>query len=617
MTNNNYSTNKYISGHYFRIFILAAAALLLAAITCAYKPYAAVSQEAFEIQRYEMQAKVNKDHSFEIKKTVTVNLPSDRNDLKLVLAPDNSIITDISAEGQNYVTLVENGTRYINITSPKNLKAGIHVITIDYTLNELHERNELSDKFYLNVLLPEWRHPIGSIDIKLTLPEDFDYQDLQYYAGRFGIQDTGKKIKFKVDQKSGVVTLAGERIPENYGITVMADLPNGYWVDALDGSRFLYAGLGIIGAILAICFILWFIGGRDPKTGKIKQTHPVEGISPVEVGFIFDGKIRNRDIIALIIYLGTRGCLRISEYAPKRFQFTRLEEPKAEQKFIRNAYNILFEDVYEGRSIDLDEATPRLKRIMKAIELDIESGFSTSDMLPRTPVSKVFRVISLIIAGISAGLIPLLGAAYQYIAPSTAEIGLTSLTAVVALALTCYMYDREDTRDDNLQTAGTIGFGLGYVAIIGYEVVKLALLTNDYIVCIGIFAAYMLMMLLVLLMQARGKGNAELVAKYRALRKYIYRAKPKDVMDAFKEDKNYYYDIVPYAYLFLGLETWAKTFKWMGVPEPVWYSDDIEGHAITHAAHKDTTLDVARTIKSFARSAEARLDAMSRYNIHR
>lgn len=576
-----------------------------------------VSQDAFEIEKYEQTTTINKDHSYDVNKTLTVNVPEKMKAMKLVLSSGGSIIRNINAGELAYATSSENGTQYITITQPEVLEAGRHKITMSYKIVEFAERNPNKDTLYFNALLPEWRQPLGAVDITVNVPDDFVWSDIQYYAGQFGISDDGSKVNFDVSEKNGTIHITGDRIPANFGITLMGDLPDGYWTDPLDGIVFIYIGAGILGLMVLVCFIMWIIGGRDPKMSRPKQTRPIDGISPAELGYIFDGKVKNKDIIALLLYLATSGYIRISEYAPRKYRLYRLAEPKNEEKYIRTAFNILFEGVYEERSIDLDDAWPRLARIMKVIKIDIESGFSSSDMLAQKPISRVFRVISGIIATAAVAIISQLQYAYQYIDLSYASAAISAVLSAAILVGVCVIYDKADFDNNRKHRALFTIVSILYAAVPGYHLLYLGRISKAHMLCAAMLLIMVVMMILVTLMISRGKGNAKLVARYRALRRFVYKPDPKTVAENQKSDPQYCYKMVPYSYLFHGLEVWAKTFRWMDLPELEWYSDDIEGHAITHGAHKQTTIDVAKSMKSFCRTLEIGLDSMHRIHLHK
>ena len=59
-----------------------------------------------------------------------------------------------------------------------------------------------------------------------------------------------------------------------------------------------------------------------------------------------------------------------------------------------------------------------------------------------------------------------------------------------------------------------------------------------------------------------------------------------------------------YALAFGSEEAWAISFLTLDVPEPEWYSDEIEGHAYSNLRLAPTTIDYARDLRSFIRSFE-------------
>ena len=106
----------------------------------------------------------------------------------------------------------------------------------------------------------------------------------------------------------------------------------------------------------------------------------------------------------------------------------------------------------------------------------------------------------------------------------------------------------------------------------------------------------------IVIMRARGKENAVLVNKVRRLRQFISHPTPKEVLENHLADSDYYYDMMLYALAFGAEEAWAISFLTLDVPEPEWYSDDIEGHAFSNLRVATTTIDYARDLRSFIRT---------------
>ncbi|MBQ6623726.1 MAG: hypothetical protein IJH57_03805, partial [Mogibacterium sp.] len=59
-------------------------------------------------------------------------------------------------------------------------------------------------------------------------------------------------------------------------------------------------------------------------------------------------------------------------------------------------------------------------------------------------------------------------------------------------------------------------------------------------------------------------------------------------------------------------ESWAISFLTLNVPEPKWYSDDIEGHAYSNIRGEMSTLDYSKDLKTFIRTIETAFHEMER-----
>lgn len=569
---------------------------------------------AYEMVRYEVNTTVFDDHSYSVEEKITVRMPEDAKTLDVSLPSGNYQVTDVNVKGVSYLVTKSNRGRVLTINDPDKLKHGKHTFVITYTIKEFAERTEENDIFYYDALLPEWRVPIGEIAISVKFPRDFPWDDIQYYAGQFGMAKNTAKLNYKADEASRTVTITAEKIPENFSVTLKAQLPDGYWRDPVDHT---WAGYAIPGALLAallLSALLWLIGGRDPKIAKTKEKYPIDGIAPSDITYIYEGKVKVRDIISLIIYMGTKGYLKISEYAPKKYRLVKIAEPKGEERFIRSAYNTLFEGVYDNRSIDMDELGPRLRRAIKQLVYDVEAGYADKSMASKTTLSRVFRVACVILISAAVALIPVFTAIYNYVDIDYSKSLLFGTLSVIALISICR---RSDSKYDVDATHYHVGMTLSlllFAVAVCAPLYQFIFHSRMYLPAIAAVIIAAGSVFFCIIMTARGKGNAELAMRLNQLRKFIYRAKWTDVEDIYRENPDYYYDMFPYALIFSGLETWAKTFKYLDVDAPEWFSDDVEGHAESTLRSRPTSIDYAKDIKSFARTMEDSYNAMIRHH---
>lgn len=563
-----------------------------------------VSNGAYEIAKYEYYADVDKTHTYTVSENITVNFPDSIDKIQFTMPEGNFRMTDITVDDMPYQISTRGVENYLDIRDQSLLVKGEHTFHIKYTIKEFEDRDTAEDHLYIDVLQHGWMKPITAIDIKVHLPEDFDWGALEYYAGQFGVQNMSTKLNYYADHASGVVTVSGKYIPENFGITLKATLDDGYWEGALDGSWAIKYIMILALVVALIIFIMWLIGGRDPKVEKTKQIHPIEGITPVEMGYVFIGRVRIRDIIALILYMGIKGYLKISEFAPKRYQLIRLNDPVGEAKFIRTAYDTLFEDVPKERGVDIRDMYPQLRRVKKTISDSIADGFTKSDMLAYTPLSRIFRIIGTAVVSVSIGVVCALKYSYAYMPISWVESFIVTVASALALMFLCKQFDRYYYSEEKEFTRRLIALAILFAIVPIYVGARTVSVTGNWLAGIIPTVLALFSALMIILMRARAKGNAELASRFLQLRHHIYHPEAKDIAANVFEDINYYYEIVPYAYLFSGLEAWAISFLTLDVPEPDWYSDDIEGHAITNLRTDVSTVDYAKDLKAFTRTLE-------------
>ncbi len=559
---------------------------------------------AFEVTKYNFKAEVGKDHTYTVEEKISVSIPDQLQSVEFAIPSGNFHMTDIRVEDTLYEAKTASEASKVVISDPEKLTAGMHVYTIKYKIREYRDHDSAKDMFYFKVLLPEWKQPIGKVSVKVSFPEDFPFDDMQCYAGQFGVQDVENKISFSPDRKKHTVSVTGTMIPENFGITLKAQLPDGYWEGALDGSWSITATALLMIGVILILLILWTVGGRDPRVKKETVTRPIENLSPVELGYVFNSEVRTKDVLNMILQFAQKGYLRISEYEPKRYRLYKGEEPVNEERMYRNAYNILFEDVYKGRALEMDRIGPRVEKIRTVITDDVAAGFSSSESSAFTPVSRAFRAAGAALLGAALGASAMLSYYYDYKTPNIIEALLLALAGAAVSLILCRAIDSRESTTKGSRRYTELMASLIFALPVMYAVYRIGVNTGTAYAAIPMILSVMIAEFLIVIMRARGKENAVLVNRVRRLRNFIYHPTPKEILENHLADSNYYYDMLIYALAFGAEESWAISFLTLDVPDPEWYTDDIEGHAFTNLRVRPTTIDYARDFRSFIRTFE-------------
>ena len=574
--------------------------------------FGATKDNSYEINNYDFKAVVKKNHTYEVTKQITVNLPNNLSEISFDVPAGNYIINDVDVKGTDF-SLAKNGSKYnIVIKDKKQLRKGSHTFKITYIVKEFAEKNKNYDLFYLTALSPDWEVPIQNYKFTLVLPKDFPWDDLQYYAGQFGSQDVSNKMSYSID--GNTITMSGSLIPSDFGITFKAELPDGYWKDPLNNEWTIGLGGVLFIATATLSLILWLAGGRDPKFKKKVISNPIDGISTADVAYVFNGKLSIRDIVPLIVRLGISGCLKIVEYAPKKYKLVKLNAPSIdEDRYIRAIYGELFEDVYEGRAVEMEDIGVKLKRILIDVESSVASGYSSREMRASTTISKLFRYVSIVAISLATATIPVLVSMYMY--EEEIKYGLPAGLFVLSVLILNIITRRFDLRYDmdwNHFKVSISMYSALYVAelvYVGYLVYKCnkSLMIPLLIVVAGAFGAMM-----TCLMAARARENARLSNRMMGMRNFIEEAKPRDIAIMQQSNSEYFYEMLPYAMQFSQYEIWAQKFRGFKVTAPNWFEIIAEGRTSMASVSNGDVETLTRELYQFERTIESVYNVINR-----
>ena len=574
--------------------------------------FGATKDNSYEINNYDFKAVVKKNHTYEVSKQITVNLPNNLSEISFDVPAGNYIISDVDVKGTDF-SLSKNGSKYnIVINDKKQLRKGSHTFKITYIVKEFAEKNKNYDLFYLTALSPDWEVPIQNYKFTLVLPKDFPWDDLQYYAGQFGSQDVSNKMSYSID--GNTITMSGSLIPSDFGITFKAELPDGYWKDPLNNEWTVGLGGVLFIAAATLSLILWLAGGRDPKFKKKVITNPIDGISTADVAYVFNGKLSIRDIVPLIVRLGISGCLKIVEYAPKKYKLVKLNTPSIdEDRYIRAIYGELFEDVYEGRAVEMEDIGVKLKRILIDVESSVASGYSSREMRASTTISKLFRYVSIVAISLAIATIPVLVSMYMY--EEEIKYGLPAGLFVLSVLILNIITRRFDLRYDmdwkhfKFSISMYSALYVSELVYVGYLVYKCnkSLMIPLLILVAGAFAAMMSC-----LMAARARENARLSNRMMGMRNFIEEAQPRDIAIMLQSNPEYFYEMLPYAMQFSQYEIWAQKFRGFKVTAPDWFEIVAAGRTSMASVSNGDVETLTRELYQFERTIESVYNVINR-----
>jgi uncharacterized membrane protein len=235
-------------------------------------------------------------------------------------------VTDAGGAKYEYQISGQGNNKRIKIGGADSLVSGQKTYVINYSVRRAINYFPDHDELYWNVIGNGWQVPIKQAKAEVYLPAAISENSLEYdcFIGEAG---SGKKCvseRLNYDSAGRVdqVVYISDRLNAEDGFTIVAGLPKGSISQPSIFENILATVsdniiLFLPGLVFALMYYLWRQHGRDPRgRGTIIAEYDVpDNLTPAEAGTIIDEKADQVDVSAEIIYLATKGYLKIKKIA--------------------------------------------------------------------------------------------------------------------------------------------------------------------------------------------------------------------------------------------------------------------------------------------------------------
>ncbi|MEG1163866.1 MAG: DUF2207 domain-containing protein [Anaerovoracaceae bacterium] len=559
----------------------------------------------YSTDKFMVNVQAQEDNSFLFTETISVDFYEEQHGIYRNIPEDMGKMTieDAYVEGYNYETFTEDGNYVIRIGREDETVTGRQTYVIHYTMRVYDDKDTRGDYIYLDLLPTSWETPITHGKATLTMPKSFDETEMKVYSSGYGGDSKLGDVKYSIDENSKKITVIADNTPQGQGVSVQSDLVEGYWINPLnfDGAKKPIPFILII--VPLILMGLWFAFGRDPKVVQTVEFYPPDGMTPAEIGYIVDGMVDNADMTSLIMYLAYKKYITITEYKKEKFQLKKIADIDSKEKaFVKTFYDGLFQ---QGDTIKLDDLDESFGETYLTSMAQLKAHYSAKKE------NRLFTVSSQG-ARIFGGLlmvVPLVATIILSVIYSMNFILLVLavpvfLVFILGLVLFMIAYDKRNSMKtstrNGMMISGTIIIG---ITVIGSAIATL-IFTDSILLALLLVISSAVSYGFVVLMKARTKKSAEWVGKILGLKDFIKAGELDRLKALVEEDPEYFYDVLPYAYV-LGLsDKWAKNFENIPTTPPSWYAGSDNTYfnvwmfsrmmnnctgSVSHNLHFDTT----------------------------
>lgn len=427
-------------------------------------------------------------------------------------------ISDVKVDNK-FSTSKDNGNLNIKIGDPNSYADEYTTYNISYTYDLGDDNVEESDDVYFNIIGTEWNTTIDNVTFRIKMPKKFNEDDVHFLVGTYGATyDDAVEYSINGNEIIGriIPTEAGYALYNNEALTAKINLPEGYFVNErmnFDSTLYILIFVLIVSVIIILVEVLLFKKySYYKKDLLVPEFIAPDNLTPAEIGYLYDGTTKNKQIISLIIYLANKGYLEIIEEG-KSFKFKKLKDIDEEYPdYVKKVFKGLFK---------------------KANNEGIVTKAKLEDSFYKTMDSAIYLLkIKHKIYKASHYWV-----CFFYICAMTLPFVFMSIDASI----------------------------LSYKKI--YKFMPLYLSVIILLVII-----FVISLLFIIFNRKREEKATKYYERIRGFKDYIENVEKDKINELVLENPNYFYDILPYAYVLGVSDKWSKNFESIAVEPPTWYS---------------------------------------------
>lgn len=537
----------------------------------------------YDITKYDVEIVVDEHNKYGIKENIDTYFNVSKHGIIRRIPLYNNIIRQDGTRERNRVLISnvhvneefassrENNNYVLKIGSADKTINGKHSYTISYDYDIGLDKNNKYDELYFNIIGTNWDTDISNVTFKITMPKEFDASKLGFSYGEYGESNTDN-ISYDVD--GNVITgsfegtlLAGE------GLNVRMELPEGYFIRKSVGSSLLecwYYVIPILGVLIS--YLIWKKYGKDDQVVDVVSFYPPENMNSLDVAFAKKGSVNSNDAVSLLVYLASKGYIKIVEDKKSKSRFTiqKVKEYDGNNKEEELFFRGLFKKVWD--SISSDELNESFYLTINSILTKKNSTANRKEIFNNKSSNKryILFLFMLITSSLST-IIPALG--YK-LSDVIFSIIICNLIGIVALIIVGIIYDNNCTKKGLNSALGFAFFFVLALAVANFTIIGFEYIYYDIVYLIGFIlcmvCTYLIYFFYLIVTKRTEYGN-KVLGEVNGFKKFLETAEKDKLESLVHDDPSYFYNILPYAYVLGVSDAWIKQFEGIAIAPPDWY----------------------------------------------
>lgn len=520
--------------------------------------------------------------SFQVQQKITAHLNDNHGIfVNVAFQPGIDTIKNINVQGPGSYEIHNNNDDIdANSTSIKTIQIGSEdkryvgnkTWIVSYIIQGFQTNKNRQNKLSLSLVPAYWELPIKKVKTTVIMPKPVNWNKMRMVSGP---PDDDYPIPlqhnplFRINTTDKTLTVEGKNLPAKYGASMGGTLPKHYWKKPMLLSHFSYIIFILEIFLISISLFCLLRFGWENKPIVTVEFYPPDKMDPVKMGYFIDGKVDNKDIISMLFYFASEGVLTIEEASKvyslkKQFKFIKKAKKSGFTDYQRTLLKGLFS---KGNTFKTNNVSDDFVSCLDTVRDQVKSS------IPQLYDKKSIMIKNILLCiGISLEVMALLFT--RSILGYSLNFTLFGILGIASYLI--YRFSNCLHCKNSINGSSSLWDKLKFVVAIliylsAFNVLFAKAFINRFwgISCGLLFVSYFI---IIQFTKKRNDKWLELDGKVLGFKRFIETAELSQLNTLVEENPDYFYKILPYAYI-LGLTNkWAKHFENIPLRQPSWYN---------------------------------------------
>ncbi len=328
-------------------------------------------------------------------------------------------------------------------------------------------------------------------------------------------------------------------------------IPFENWTN-LDSYFIMFIIFSVICGIYLIGLIIFVILNRKKKIIEVVEFSAPDGMTPADAGYVIDKSIDDRDISSLLIYWAEKKYIEIIQNEDKTVILKKLKDADDKMKvYEQTMFNTVFSQKVE---INLKDLPVIIKPITSTIKKQIKDENNKKYFN-----SKIESTSTWLTLGITCLLVFL---SYFFGSGGTFSI----ICGVIIFAISTIFSNICNKVYIQKKLKAIILYIVGIVLFLIFALLNLVYsFTNLYVLGLITITTFLCLLTYILcpFLEYRTKEGQFVVGRLLGLKKYLEVTEKEKIEMLIKENPEYFYNIIPYAYVLNVSNEWIENYNFV------------------------------------------------------